>query len=331
MPRPVNLSLELLRTFTTLVETEGDAVLAAERLEVNQPSMSKRLRYLQHSGKVLEEPWVVREGKTWRLTPKGQEVLPAVQEIVRRYEQLARFAGESKPTTPSVSLACGQLAATGLVRDAKRQFSEQNPHVPMRIAMPRGRLRIRGVAAGSFDMALVTHDKGAIQQIAKRRLHVEIVETDQLALVCAEHSEWAAAVKRLPKTKVSPQQAARFPLILPEPDAGLRKQLDRVFKHEGLFDELKIAMEVGGWKVILEYVRDGGGVGIISEAAVRGATDLICRGLDPEFFRPSELKLICRYRLNRPDELDLSPEADAFRECLVSLAEKRREYKGLVE
>jgi DNA-binding transcriptional LysR family regulator len=133
-------------------------------------------------------------------------------------------------------------------------------------------------------------------------------------------------VQRLPKTKVSPEQLTRFPLILPEPDAGLRKVLDRVFKQEGVLEKLNIVLEVGGWKVILEHVRDGSGVGIISEAAVRGGDDLILRYLDPVYFRPSETKLICRYRLDRPDELDLRPEAEAFMEALVSAAEKRREW-----
>src|SRR5437868_10360716 len=66
MPRPVSLSLELLRTFLTLVHNEGDAVKSAGILGVNQPSMSKRLGYLQHSGPVLDHPWLVRVGKTWK-------------------------------------------------------------------------------------------------------------------------------------------------------------------------------------------------------------------------------------------------------------------------
>jgi DNA-binding transcriptional LysR family regulator len=284
--------------------------------------MSKRLRYLQYSGEVLGDPWVKREGKTWSLTPKGQEVLPAVQEIVRRYEQLAEFVSEPKSRPAAVSFACGQLAATGIVSDVVARYLERYPDVRLHISTPRGRLRIRGVAAGSFDMALVTHDPGTIQRIARRNLHVETVETDQLAVICSRDAAWAKAVDRLPRSKVSPQQLTRFPLILPEPDAGLRKSLDRVFKEQGVFDDLKIAMEVGGWKVILDQVRRGSGVGLISEAAVRGAEDVIVRHLDPAFFRPSETKLICRYRLHRPGELDLTPEADEFRKILLAVAGK---------
>src|ERR1700733_6255396 len=77
MPRPVTLSLDLLQTFLLLVEHEGDASVTAQQLGINQPSMSKRLSFLQHSGRVLVKPWLVREGKTWKLTVEGQKVLPA--------------------------------------------------------------------------------------------------------------------------------------------------------------------------------------------------------------------------------------------------------------
>ena len=76
MPRPPTLSPELLQTFVTVAETGGDAARAAEVLEINQPSMSKRLARLQHSGRGLKKPWLERVGKTWRLTEEGERVRP---------------------------------------------------------------------------------------------------------------------------------------------------------------------------------------------------------------------------------------------------------------
>ena len=51
--------------------------------------MSKRLRRLQASSpKVLEYPWIFRDGKRWKPTDEGQRVLPAVRDLVGRYVQL---------------------------------------------------------------------------------------------------------------------------------------------------------------------------------------------------------------------------------------------------
>jgi len=55
-----------------------------------------------------------------------------------------------------------------------------------------------------------------------------------------------------------------FPLILPEPDAGIRKSLDELERSRGLLNKLDIAPEIGGWSTILAYVRDGFGVGVVS-------------------------------------------------------------------
>jgi DNA-binding transcriptional LysR family regulator len=325
MPRPVSLSLELLQTFITLVRNGGNAADTAQDLHINQPSMSKRLRYLQHAGPVLEHPWLVREGKTWRLTAEGQKVLPAVEEIVRRYEQLSQFIEKPEAALPRVTFACGQRAVAGVVLQAVRLFRRKHPQPRLRISTLRGNARIEGVANGSLDLATVTHDEPAIVEIARRPLHVETIASDRLALVCAEDTPWSGRVQKLPRHKAPPEAFANFPLILPEPDAGIRKGLDRVFREKGLMAELDIALEIGGWSAILGYVREGLGVGVVSEAAIPAGEALVVRHLDPEYFPPIATRLICRRLPGFEDELDLSPEARAFRDALAQAARRKGE------
>lgn len=72
MPRSVSLSLDLLRTYLLLVRSDGDAARTAQQLGINQPSMSKRLRYFQHAGPLLERPWLDRDGKSWTMTDRDE-------------------------------------------------------------------------------------------------------------------------------------------------------------------------------------------------------------------------------------------------------------------
>src|SRR5438045_508700 len=102
MPRRVTLSLDLLETFLTLLRNDGDAIQTAKDLGVNQPSMSKRLGYLQHAGRVLQRPWLVRIGKHWQLTDEGRKVRSAVEDIVRRYTELTRFEGSPQSGAPQL-------------------------------------------------------------------------------------------------------------------------------------------------------------------------------------------------------------------------------------
>src|SRR5438309_2338595 len=151
MPRPPSLSPELLQTFVTVVETEGDASRAATLLDINQPSMSKRLAQLQHAGRLLKKPWLERVGKTWMLTAEGQRVLPAVRDLLRRYEQLTTFVDAGAPA--GLHFACGREALTGFVLDAVKAFRRRH-EVKLHLATLRGQQRIEGVASGALDLAV---------------------------------------------------------------------------------------------------------------------------------------------------------------------------------
>ena len=156
-----------------------------KELGINQPSLSKRLKYLQHAGPLLERPWLVRNGKTWELTDEGRRVWPAVAELVDRYDNLETFIERrAMRRTTAVRFACGQLMAAGIVREALGLFQQEQPRTRLRISTLRGRARIEGVSSGSLDLAIVSHDEPSIAQIARRPLSVEPLVSHGLARVC---------------------------------------------------------------------------------------------------------------------------------------------------
>ncbi|MGH7199094.1 MAG: LysR family transcriptional regulator [Planctomycetaceae bacterium] len=314
MPRPVSLSLDLLQTFINLLQDEGDAAKTARELGINQPSMSKRLRYLQHSGRPLSRPWLYREGKRWRLTDEGRRVLPAVKEIVRRYGDLTHFV--NGVAEPIVRFASGQHAVLGFVREALRQFTAERPNERLRIATMRGEARIERVASGLLDLAAVSQDEGEILEIARRPLHIEPLFSDRFVLAGCESTPWGARFSRLPKLKTPLEALTDFPLILPEGTSNVRKALDRRFRAAGISADLHIVLEIGGGAAMLELVRDGLGIGVVTESLVRGRSDVAVRHLDRDQLPPRETKLICRRRYGTGDALDLSEPAAAFRAAL---------------
>lgn len=323
MPRKASLSMDLLRTFLTVIRCSGDAAQATRLLEVNQPSMSKRLGYLQHAGRLLEYPWLVRKGKTWELTKEGERVLPAVEDLLRRYDQLIHFVESPRPAGPEVSFASGQHAAGTFVYKAVLRFREEQPGVRLRLSTPRGTARIERVANGLLDLAAVTHDEAGVHRIARRPLHVETLTTERLALVCSPTSPWGAQVEKLRKTKVAAEDLVAFPLVLPDAEAGVRKVIDRVLERKGLLPRLDVALELGGWATLLAYVRGGVGVGLVSESALPAEEGLLVRLLDAEQFPPIATRLICRRVTGTGEVLDLSPEGLAFRQVLLDTARKK--------
>jgi DNA-binding transcriptional LysR family regulator len=293
------------------------------RLGLIQPTVSKRLKYLQHAGPLLDRPWLVREGKSWGLTDEGRRVWAAAADLVDRHENLRAFL-EGQPAGPApVRFACGQQMAAGLVREALREYRQQHPGARLRVSTLRGRARIEGVSNGALDLAVVTHDEPSIAAIARRPLHTEPLVTRRLALACAAGSPWERKVRALPKGGAPAEAFAGFPLILPEPDAGVRKGLDEALRQRGLLTELDVVLEVGGWATILAYVRDGAGVGLLSEGAIEGPSGLIIRPLDPAVFPPIEARLICRRSAGGAEGLDLSEPARAWREVVRRVARRR--------
>lgn len=330
MPRSSRLSIELLQTFLSLLEHDGDAMAAAEELGINQPSMSKRLAVLQHTGRGITRPWLKREGKTWTTTAEGLRVLPAVRDILARYDRLTAFSENLGAGLPAFAFGCGQQAATGFVLRAASRFHREQPDVPFRISHLRGRARIEGVANGSLDLAAVTDRAETITAVAHGELHIDTLPEEPLVLVAARTMPggvpmpvWHPAFTKLPPRGVSAEALTPFPLILPEPDADVRRVLDAAAQQAGVLNELNIALEMGGWQAILAYVREGLGVGVVTQTAFeQDQHELEIRLLNRRAFPPTRLRLICRTRLTAPDELDLSPSAVRFRELLLEEGRK---------
>ncbi len=140
MPRSVSLSFELLQTLVSLIRHDGEASAVMQELELNQPTLSKRLRHLQHAGPLLDRPWLVREGKTWKLTAEGHKIWPAVEELVGRQQNLQKFIDEggTPGAAAPVRFACGQQIAADLVRLAIREFRTKHPDARLRVSTLRG-------------------------------------------------------------------------------------------------------------------------------------------------------------------------------------------------
>jgi DNA-binding transcriptional LysR family regulator len=303
-----------MSTFVTVVRTEGDATRAADILNINQPSMSKRLAFLQHAGRILRRPWLERVGKTWHLTEEGRRVLPAVEELVHRYRLLTDAIEEERP---AVMFGCGPGGAAGFVRDAVRQFRRAHPDATFRISSRPATARVEGVGNGSLDLATVRLGQQEILELARRPLFIEDLYEDPLVLVAdpgvAGFDDFQA------DKSVQPKTLTRLPLIVPEPDARLRRDFDRRCRDAGLLDRLRVIVEVGPWATAMSYVRDGVGVGVVPRSATHGHSGLVVKPLPAKLVPSNTVRVITRKRAGT-DELDLSDGATAFLDALREAA-----------
>ncbi len=303
-----HVPLELMQTFVKIVEHEGDATAAARALEISQPSISRRLSALREIvGDVEDRPWLILRGKRWLLTPGGERVLYVIADLVRKYEQVEQFIAESQTAKPTVSIACGQTAASGFVRLAIEQLAEKNSNVRVCISAPRGKSRIEGVAGGQFDLAIVTDDEATIRDVAGIELHIEPLQSDRFVVAAnpTPKTPWAKAWDALPvRRPLTAKDLGNLPMILPQPDSSRRMQFDSWFKRSA--DKVpNVVLEVGGWQNLLRFVQSGMGVGFATESAVHSMEspkpgrqptkpNLSMRMLDEQDFPPDQIRLIAR-------------------------------------
>ncbi len=299
----------MMETLLVIQETGGDAATAADRLGINQPSMSKRLAVLQHSNPLARYPWLERQGKTWIITSEGSRTLPAIRDIIRITRTLQEDLDARLARAPDVSLACGQSILQSFVKAALGKFRQQYPAARLRLVTPRNRDRILGVATGRFDLAIVRVDEAEILNIAKRPLNIEKLFEDPWMLACGRKAP--RKLRELFAALPEPshwQDLVGIPLILPEPDANLRHLLDQDLIQTGLQDQLLVSMEIGGWRTMIEYIKEGWGIGIVSQTTCGPEEpQLLLKRLSlASHLQPPSIKMISR--LPSPDWQESEPE-----------------------
>lgn len=324
-----------MQTFVKIVEFDGDASAAAQALQISQPTISKRLAALKRIvGTEEGRPWLILKGKRWLLTSAGERVRGVVAELVRQYEKVERFIEEGQRARTTLAIACGQTAASGYVRMAVEQLLAESPELTVRIATPRGRSRIEGVAGGQFDLAIVTDSETTIRDIAGIDLFVEPLQRDRFIVVGnpPPKAAWSKTWHSLPvRRPVTANEIADFPFILPEPDASRRQQFDRWFSQAN--NKLpNVTLEIGGWMNLLQFVHAGLGVGFATEQSFvafqatrptrSGAkASMVARYLDENDFPPDPVRLIARKPQGRKTP-DFGTSAQRLLELLRATSSK---------
>jgi DNA-binding transcriptional LysR family regulator len=319
------LPIDILETFAAVVQHDGDAGQAARALDVEQPTMSKRLAHLQYPGEIIKRPWLSRDGKVWLLTDEGRRVLPAVKSLLRDHRSLYEYSELNSFDTYEFRFACGQTAAVNVVRETFTEFHKRKTDARIRISTMRSPQRIAAVASGAVDLAMVNRDEDEIQQSARGvRLHSEVIGQEIFCLICGKNNQWSSKFEKLPKRKPLDLEVLRkFPIIVPESDSHTRGLLDPRIYAQSWAGEVDYAVQVGGWQTILKYVQDGHGVAIVDELALSKKTTKLLqpRRMNDKVLPSRDVKIISRWSQDAPDNRDIPDVARLWIKLLANRIE----------
>jgi DNA-binding transcriptional LysR family regulator len=209
----IGISPRQLEIFVAVAST-GSVSAAAGRLYMTQPAASMALAELERQ---LASPVFSRERGRLRLNARGRELLPLAQELIERFAELERRAGDSAQLLAGeLRIGASNTVGNYLVGDLLGDFVAANPQVSVRLGVGNTATIAEGVLEHRYDMGCVEGP------VAHPAIEVRPWRDDVLA-VCARPDHPLARKRRL---RTADFEGARW--ILRERGSATRALSERV-------------------------------------------------------------------------------------------------------
>ena len=250
---------EAVRQNLNLTET-------AKVLFTSQPGISKAILELEGE---LGVDIFARHGKRLRrVTEPGQQVLRAIEVIMREVNNLKRIGEEfSKQDAGTLSIATTHTQARYFLPDPVAQLRRRYPKVNISLHQGAPAQVAQMVIEEVADVGIATEALADYQELVT----LPCYEWQHSVVMPAGHP--LAQVER-----ISLEDLARYPLVSYHPSFSGRTRVDQAFAARQL--KPNIVLEAIDADVIKTYVRVGLGIGILAELAVRDdapGSDLVSR------------------------------------------------------
>jgi DNA-binding transcriptional LysR family regulator len=287
--------LKPLRAFCQVIRL-GSVSRAAEALYVTQPAITLQLQALEREfGVRLFD----RSGRRLQPTPEGEALYTLARPLVEgidgleaafRAEVLGLDAGE-------LDIAAGSSTILYLLPGIVDAFRRNRPDVRLTLHNVTGARGLDLLRSDAVDFAV-----GSMLDVPADLAYAPVYSFEPMLITPVDHP--LAARPHLSLEDLSP-----YGLILPPKRLTTYRMVDLVFQRNRV--PYTVALEVGGWEVIKQYVAMGLGISIVTAICLTDAdrTRLAARSL-AEWFPPRSYGVVMR-----KGKL-LSPQARAFVELV---------------
>ena len=241
------MELAALQAFLAVAD-QGSFSVAAERLYLTQPAISKRIKALEEE---LEVVLFDRIGRRVRLTHAGKVLLPKARELVLQAQDMKHLASNLHAEV-SGPLLLGTSHHIGLHRlpPVLRRYRTRHPEVELDIRFMDSEAACREVEKGELELAVVT-----LPTRPGAKLETRVLWEDPLEFVAAPEHPLAG------RRSVSLAELARHPAVLPGPTTYTRAILEQALAKAGYpitlgmstnyLETLKMLAEINlGWTLL---------------------------------------------------------------------------------
>jgi LysR family tcuABC transcriptional regulator len=289
------MDLRQLKYFVQIVES-GSLAKASRQLYIAQPALSQHIAKLESE---VGKPLLIRTAKGVTPTENGAALHHHARFILRQLDQALSIARQEPGTVHgmvSVGLAATTVCAVGV--PFMRRIREKYPGIVLNVVEGMSGHLAQMMRMGQLDLAIL------FSRDAVPDLPAEPLVEEELFVMLPQDSDLVPP-RRI---KLSCEDTAALPLILPTGIHGLRRRIAAEFEQRNL--ALHVVAEIDSLSLLMTCVRDGMGATIkpMSAALLEGRMREGWRALafsDANMKRPNFL-----YSVD-PDRL--SPAAAAVR------------------
>lgn len=222
--------------------------LAAEKLHLTQPAISKRVQNLEET---LAVNLFDRVGRKVQLTEAGRNLLPLAKQWLLDFEEIRNSVTKLQGDVAGI-LKIGTSHHIGLHRlpPTLRAFSQAYPQVRLDIQFIDSEAAYESVLSGDLELGIVT-----LPPVADPRLLTEKIWDDPLAFVAGKDHPLAN------KANIQLADLTGHPAILPSLNTFTRQIAAELFKSSGL--ELNVTMTTNYLETIRMMVSIGLGWSVL--------------------------------------------------------------------
>jgi DNA-binding transcriptional LysR family regulator len=287
--------LKPLRAFCQVIRL-GSVSRAAEALYVSQPAITLQLQALEREfGVRLFD----RSGRRLQPTPEGETLYTLARPLVEGIDGLeAAFRAEVQGLDAGeLDIAAGSSTILYLLPGIVDAFRRSRPDVRLTLHNVTGARGLDLLRSDAVDFAV-----GSMLDVPADLAYAPVYSFDPMLITPVDHPLATRA-------DLSLEDLSPYGLILPPKRLTTYRMVDLVFQRNRV--PYTVALEVGGWEVIKQYVAMGLGISIVTAICLTEAdrTRLAARSL-AEWFPPRSYGVVMR-----KGKL-LSPQARAFVELV---------------
>lgn len=247
--------LKQIRAFVATVKL-GTLSRAAESLYLSQPSISLQLQALERE---LGVELLQRSRRRINLTDAGEALYALARPLIEGWENLDRdFQTKIKGLQAGkLTIAAGSSTIQYLLPELVRRYRERFPAVQLQLANVTGKDGMALLRADSADFAV-----GSMLDVPNDIAWAPVYHYDPMLITPLDHP--LARMENVTLQDLSP-----YGLILPPQRLSTYRLVDLVFQQNQV--PYQVAIEVGGWEVIKEYVAMGLGISIVTGICISEA------------------------------------------------------------